>query len=151
MKDKVSGSIRSLRNKKVFIDSNIIIYSLVVEYNQKYLKTLDIFEQFAKYNNEVVLSTQVLGEIFNVLSKKYKKQPQEIISKLDEITDTVTVVPITLKTIKINWELAKENNYSYYDRLILASAIENNCNILYSEDLHNNHVVEDVKIVNPYL
>jgi predicted nucleic acid-binding protein len=41
--------------------------------------------------------------------------------------------------------------YSFYDSLIIATALENKCMILYSEDLqHNQGIGKKMKIVNPF-
>ena len=40
----------------------------------------------------------------------------------------------------------------YWDCLILASALEHNCGILYTEDLQNGQIIEkSLKIVNPFV
>jgi len=41
--------------------------------------------------------------------------------------------------------------YQYYDSLIIATAIENGCSILYSEDMqHNQNIENKLVIVNPF-
>ena len=41
--------------------------------------------------------------------------------------------------------------YSYYDSLIIATALESKCNILYSEDMHHGQIIENsLKIINPF-
>ena len=44
------------------------------------------------------------------------------------------------------------NNYniSYYDSLIVASALSSNATILYSEDMQHNQKIENIIIVNPF-
>ncbi len=39
---------------------------------------------------------------------------------------------------------------SYYDSLILSSAITSQCTILYSEDMQHNQKIETLTIVNPF-
>ena len=47
---------------------------------------------------------------------------------------------------------ATVSNYSLYDALIISSALEANCSILYSEDMHHGHCIDKrLKIVNPFL
>ncbi len=42
--------------------------------------------------------------------------------------------------------------YSYYDSLIIAAALDSNCTILYSEDLKHNHIIENtLTILNPFI
>jgi predicted nucleic acid-binding protein len=48
-------------------------------------------------------------------------------------------------------DIMKKFNYSYWDCLILASALENNCTILYTEDMQDGQTVEGkLKILNPF-
>ncbi|MBC8485458.1 MAG: hypothetical protein H8D45_05400 [Bacteroidetes bacterium] len=49
------------------------------------------------------------------------------------------------------WKLKEKYHYSVYDSLILASAIEADCTILFSEDLHHNQLIENkLRIINPF-
>jgi predicted nucleic acid-binding protein len=41
--------------------------------------------------------------------------------------------------------------YSYWDSLIIASALKNNCSICYSEDMQHGQLIEDrLKVINPF-
>jgi len=43
------------------------------------------------------------------------------------------------------------DNFEYYDSLIVATALENECNILHSEDIQDGLVVEQrLAIINPF-
>lgn len=42
--------------------------------------------------------------------------------------------------------------YSYWDSLIIATAIQSDCSILYSEDMQHDQVIEDkLRIINPFI
>jgi predicted nucleic acid-binding protein len=59
---------------------------------------------------------------------------------------------ITIATINQALAISQRYKYSYFDSLILACAIENSCSTLYSEDMHNKHVVnESLIILNPFV
>jgi predicted nucleic acid-binding protein len=47
--------------------------------------------------------------------------------------------------------LAGRWKYSFYDSLIIASALQSGCEILYSEDLQHGRKVEGVTLVNPFV
>jgi len=54
-------------------------------------------------------------------------------------------------TIESSFELKNKYGYSIWDSLIIASALENNCSILYTEDMKNGQVIENrLKIINPF-
>ncbi len=135
---------------KIFIDSNIFIYSLLegTNNNQKRIKSINFLEEISE--NSIIISTQVLNEIFNVLNRRYNFEKKVIISKLEILSETVKIKTLSFETVKKSWNITQKCNYSYYDSLIIASAIENKCSILYTEDMNSGQVVENLTIVNPF-
>ena len=48
--------------------------------------------------------------------------------------------------------IAARTGYRLYDALIVAAALEARCDILFSEDLHDGHVIEgQLTIRNPFV
>jgi len=46
-------------------------------------------------------------------------------------------------------DLKEVYNYSYYDSLILATALLSDCNYIFSEDLHDGQIIDNkIEIVN---
>ena len=69
-----------------------------------------------------------------------------------ELLIKTEVSTITMKTILEGWELRKKYNLSYWDSLIISSALENECTILYSEDLQNNMKIKNKLVIrNPLI
>ena len=61
-------------------------------------------------------------------------------------------MPLELETVKRCFFVKEKYLYSWWDSLVLASALENDCSILYSEDLQCNQIIErKLKIINPFL
>ena len=48
-------------------------------------------------------------------------------------------------------QLAREHSLSWYDSLIVASAIEGRCGVLYGEDLQHGQRFGGLRIENPFL
>ena len=60
-------------------------------------------------------------------------------------------VVITKKDIRKAMTIKGRYKYNYWDSLIIASALQNNCSVLYTEDLQDGQVIENaLKIVNPF-
>jgi predicted nucleic acid-binding protein len=59
-------------------------------------------------------------------------------------------VPITYDTHASAVALARDHNFSFYDALIVASALEAGCDTLYSEDFHDGRHFQGLTIVNPF-
>lgn len=135
---------------RVFVDTNIYIYFLLVdkENSEKKQKAQSLIKQF--YNKEIIISVQVLHEIYNTLFKKYKIDDNIIRQKLNLILSKTILADTNLNTLEKCWEFRAKYNYSYWDSLIIASAIQADCSILYTEDLHDNQQIEkQLRIINP--
>ena len=132
--------------KKVFIDSNVVIYYYTKTEPQKRITAGTLI-----LNSNITISTQVLSETCNVLRKKFKWEWNAIDQIFEELRRLFPAVLVTADTIEKAISLAKKTLYPYYDCLVLASAIETSCAILYSEDFQHNQTIEGVRIINPFL
>jgi predicted nucleic acid-binding protein len=59
--------------------------------------------------------------------------------------------PVNTSIIKKAIDIKSKYKFSFWDSLIVASALENKCGILYTEDLQHGQVIEtNLKVVNPF-
>ena len=94
---------------------------------------------------------QVLGEFFNVLVRKIGQQKEEAKEMVVNLLETFEVVKINEFSVLKAMEISIRYKFSYWDSLIVASALENNCSILYTEDMQDGQVIEEkLRIVNPF-
>ncbi|MGN6343192.1 MAG: PIN domain-containing protein [Ginsengibacter sp.] len=134
---------------KYFIDSNILIYAHTMQDEKKKA----IAHQILSLNQEVLLNTQVINESINVFIKRFNISFVQIQKIVEEI---IYYLPVrAIDEIRLGWLGLKIHNkyhYSYYDALIISSAVQNECSVLYSEDLHHNQKIENtLTIINPFL
>jgi len=127
----------------IFLDTNILIYL----FSNDILKKEISKELLRKKPN---ISIQVCNEVSNILMKKYKFSPQEVKNILKEILKNTTLNQIDNNTIFDALDIKDRYNFSYYDSLILSSAKNLDCNILYSEDMQNNQQIDNLTIINPF-
>jgi predicted nucleic acid-binding protein len=135
---------------KVFIDTNIFVYSALDDEEEKVKreKAIELLKQFS--DKQTIVSTQILNEFYSVLLK-HNIPDKDIQDKLNTIIKDSMVSLIRVETIKNSWELRAKYNISFWDSLIVASALENECQILYSEDLHHSQLIESrLRILNPF-
>ena len=68
----------------------------------------------------------------------------------DEVQKQATAIRLlenTSNAIKIK----EEYKLQFYDSLIIATALENSCSILYSEDMQHGQIIENsLKIIDPF-
>ncbi|MFM7905063.1 MAG: PIN domain-containing protein [Microcystis sp.] len=131
---------------KVFIDTNVLIYGYSEDEPDKRQRAIDCVRL-----GEAWISTQVLNETINVLKRKFSLSYSQIREAVQELSEGFPIVLVSVNTIEMALNLAERYQYSYFDSLILASALEAGCQILYSEDLHDGQRIENqLMIVNPF-
>jgi predicted nucleic acid-binding protein len=98
-----------------------------------------------------VISVQVLNELTNVARRKMRMPWQDAREFLSMLRDLLTVRPITVETHETGLALAERYNLAIYDAMIAASALDADCDTLWSEDLqHGMAIGEGLRIVNPF-
>jgi len=137
--------MRPTTMSKVFIDSNIVLY------------LLDTDLQKQKIAGEIILSNptlsaQVLTEVANVCKRKFKYSKDEVLNLWADLLSDCQQIPTNSSTFHKAIQLVNRYKFQLFDALIVASALEANCNTLYSEDMQHQMVVEkQLTIVNPFL
>jgi len=134
--------------RKIFLDSNIVIYAYCNNDADKQQKAKQLFAE-----KNVAISTQVLQETANTLYRKFKADYQTIGLLLEECVRNVTTLHInTHETVFRACAIAEKYHFSFYDSLIIVSALDAGCQVLYSEDMQHNQFIEGkLKIINPFL
>ncbi|NCQ97900.1 PIN domain-containing protein [Microcystis aeruginosa] len=131
---------------KVFIDTNVLIYGYSEDEPDKRQQAIDCVR-----SGEAWISTQVLNETINVLKRKFSLSYSQIREAVQELSEGFPIVLVSVNTIEMALNLAERYQYSYFDSLILASALEAGCQILYSEDLQDGQRIENqLTIINPF-
>lgn len=131
---------------RVFVDTNVLIYLYSEDEPEKRERTKD---PFIKYH--CVTSIQVLNELSNVMIKKFRINPTIVLEVVNEIIENCEFSLIDLNTVKKALNILEKYKYSYYDCLIIASALENECNLLLTEDMQNGQTIEGyLTIMNIY-
>ncbi len=131
----------------VFIDSNIIIYAYSVDEAEKQA----IVKGILNAHDVICISTQTINEFVNVTMRKKMLDSDSISAVVEELFSILSVKMIDQNIIESAIIIAKNQRYSYFDSLMLASALASDCSVLYSEDMHHGHLIDGkLKIINPF-
>ena len=131
---------------RTFIDTNILIYFISNEKKKKLRAKEIIFS-----SQEVYISAQVISEFISVCLSKKLLSIAEITPLIDNFLSALRFSSVEESTIKKALQIKQDYNFSYWDSLVIASAIENNCSILYTEDMQDGQIISDsVTIINPF-
>ena len=129
---------------KVFIDTNIVIYSL----GANSTKTTQAAPLFAQ---QPTISTQVLSETANVALRKLAiplEETRKLIAGLESMCRVEIVGPACIHRAL---DIAGQYGFSWFDSLIVATALEAGCETLFTEDLQHGQVIDGtLTITNPF-
>ncbi|MCL4433131.1 MAG: PIN domain-containing protein [Epsilonproteobacteria bacterium] len=133
---------------KAFLDTNILIYAYSEDEPKKRSVALQLLDSF---EDHVIISKQVINEFSNILFKKFKLSSEQVENVLLEIDNVLPIVDFDLTTQIKALKLKDRYQFQYYDALIVATALENNCTVIYSEDMQHDMLIDgNLKIINPF-
>lgn len=136
---------------KIFLDTNILIYSYDNSNEVKHKIAFDLISSLLS-TEDIFISTQVINEFIVVMTKKVKyplsvAEVKEIVMKFEnnyEIRET------TIADINRALSIYNNHKFSYWDSLVVATALNTGSEILYSEDLQHGMIINSLKILNPF-
>jgi predicted nucleic acid-binding protein len=141
---------------KAFVDTNIYIYALTQSKDPsdetKGITARAIFETLLQ-SQAIVTSIQVLNEFHSNLVKKFELEDVLVFNIVEQnILPISLIAPIGFQTYCLAYRLRIKYSLSFWDSLIVASALENQCTTLYSEDMqHQLNVEGKLLIINPFI
>ncbi|GJQ23507.1 MAG: twitching motility protein PilT [Candidatus Brocadia sapporoensis] len=131
---------------RFFIDTNILIYFVSNNVIKK-----NISKDILITNEVIMVNSQVISEFVTVTIKKQILSIADAFKYANEFMDVFEFSIRKKETIKLSFGLMTKHKYSYWDSLILAVALENDCSILYTEDMQDGQIIENkLKIINPF-
>jgi predicted nucleic acid-binding protein len=137
---------------RFFLDTNIFVYSFDQSSVRKTEEADRLIHQ-ALTTGKGVISYQVVQEFFNVAYRRFPEpmhleQAEQFLSSVLRPLWAVYASPsLCLRALQI----LERFRLQWYDALIVASALEAKCGILYSEDFQNKQKFDDLEIRNPFL
>lgn len=136
---------------KYFVDTNVLVYAHDVFELQKGNQARALILK-GLMEDRLVLSAQVLSEFFVTITQKIK-HPLPLAKAREEleILRAASLVDIDADLVLEAVDLKIKYKYSYWDSLIIVTAIQGSCRRLYSEDLQSGHRLGSLEIVNPFL
>ncbi|MCU0781037.1 MAG: PIN domain-containing protein [Akkermansiaceae bacterium] len=132
-----------------FVDTNILVYAAEGSRNP-HRKT--VIARKLLLEPDLFLSVQVLNEFVACA-----RHPQKLAMTRKEEGEWLAlwmqkkVAPLTASTFVAALEIHHLHGLSHWDSLIVASASETKCQVLYSEDLNHGQNFDGLKVVNPFL
>ena len=130
---------------KVFVDSNVWLYLFLQDDDEKY----KITEKYFKANglrSIFVITYQVINEVSNILLKNGYTETK-IRENIDHIFRLSTIQDFTKEIILTASSVRENYSFSFWDSILVGSALFSECNMLISEDMQDGLMVNNKLLI----
>ena len=137
---------------RFFLDTNIFVYSFDASAPKKAARAMELIRKGIETRSGIV-SYQVVQEFFNVALRRFAK-PMNVADAGQYLTATFRPLLAVHSSQALYGEalrVAERVQLSWYDALIVASAIQGECEVLYSEDFQDGQKIGGLRIANPFV
>ena len=135
---------------KFFLDTNVLVYT----FDNKSPKKQEVANRLvhSALDGSGAISWQVVQEFCNIALKTFepKMDSQSLGRYLENVLFPLCRFFPDREVFKEALAVADQTKYSWYDCLIVASALRLSCEILCTEDLQDNQMIRGLRIVNPF-
>lgn len=136
---------------RVFVDTNVLIYAHDLDAGTKRDQARAAIRERWEAEDGI-LSTQVLQEFYvNVTLKIPEPLSPTTAREVITIYRTWQVETNTVDTILRASEYQERHRLSFWDAMILASAVQGGATVLLTEDLNAGQLVEGIEVRNPFV
>ncbi len=134
-----------MKTDRPFFDTNVLLY-LLSEDNRKADRAETIMASGG------IISVQVLNQFASVASRKLGMSYAEIRDMLGTVRAVCQTQAVTVDTHERGLDIAERFGFSLYDSMIVSSALQFGCSVLYSEDMqHGQEIDGQLMIINPFV
>jgi predicted nucleic acid-binding protein len=137
---------------RFFLDTNLFVYTFDTSAPAKAKKAAQLIRRAAD-TGEGIVSYQVVQEFFSVAFRRFP-QPLSIAEGEQYLITVLRPLLAVHSSPAIYFEalrMVEKHRLSWYDSLILAAAVEGQCEKLYSEDFQHGRKIEGLRIENPFV
>jgi predicted nucleic acid-binding protein len=134
-----------------FVDTNILVYAYDRSAGKKHERGRELLKTLWE-SGLGGLSIQVLQEFFVTITRKVSyplpaNEAMQIVSDLGAWRVHSPGVEDVCSAISIH----ERNQISFWDAMIIRSALQLGCTTIYSEDLSHRKVYEGIRVINPFM
>ena len=131
---------------KPTLDTNVLIYA----FGKHDDKRKHVAKEIISACN--IISLQVVNETSYVLLRKFNFKEPELNTVIGFIKQKFIISDLNIHILDQTIKIATRYSFSFRDSMMVASAIDNHCSILYTEDLQHEQIIEGcLQIINPLI
>jgi predicted nucleic acid-binding protein len=141
----------SEKSARFFLDTNIFVYTFDQRSISKQQRATDLVES-ALAGHRGIISYQVVQEFLNIATRKFASSMplDETRIYLERVLTPLCEVFSDARLFSQALSISSDMRISFYDALIVSSALVGGCRVLWTEDLQHGRRVADLEIRNPF-
>jgi predicted nucleic acid-binding protein len=131
-----------------FFDTNVLVYADDKAAPAKQRRALELVAEHRRAGTGAV-SLQVLQEYYVTVTRKLHvdariaRRKVELLAEFDVATPDVADILAAI-------DLTRLHSFSFWDALVLRSAQQSGCAVLFTEDMQHAREMDGLRIVNPF-
>jgi predicted nucleic acid-binding protein len=133
----------------VFVDTNVVIYTRDREEPEKARQAI-AWIRLLRDADRLIVSPQVVNEAYSVSLWKFESVGRASIRSWLANYLPFCRAPLDANVILAAFEIERDFSVSWWDALILASAVAANCRYVLSEDMQHRQIVRTTRVMNPF-
>jgi predicted nucleic acid-binding protein len=142
----VAGTAMSSTIASRFLDTNVLVYLFDQDSPTKAERSREVL---AAAGN--VISTQVLQEFYSAVTRKLRLPAAAAQEALEALAGSCRTVTVDVPTISAAAKRSDHQKISFWDALIVETALAAGCGVVLSEDLqHERQYEPSLRVENPY-
>lgn len=136
---------------RTFFDTNILLYLFDASYPEKKARAQEVLEEEVGADR-AVLSTQVLQEFYVNATRKLATPLSHEVAE-SRVRDFASLPLVQVDAVLILAAIARSRSmsFSFWDALIIESALSAGADLLLTEDLQHGQAFEGLRVEDPFL
>jgi predicted nucleic acid-binding protein len=127
-----------------FFDTSVLLYLL-----SSAAEKADRVEEILEASG--IISVQVLNEFTAVAYRKLAMPLADIREVLETVRNICRTEPLTVEDHDRAVQIMERYKFSFYDSVIVASALRAGCETLYTENLQHRQIIDrQLTVINPF-
>lgn len=136
-------------NGRAFVDTNVLAYLFDARQPGKMERARKLVDERGG-SGDLVVSTQVMAELYVVLTRKLRPPiPEEDAEDVLRALTSWQVVPADADLVLAAARRQRASRLSLWDALIVEAALSAGCELLYSEDLQDGQRFGSLRVLDP--
>ena len=131
-----------------FVDTNILVYLFDADAPDKQARARELLRE---EHHRLVVSVQVLGEFYVTVTRKLAVPlSSDAAARAVDSLCELQVQALHPALVRSAVRRSRMSRLSYWDSLIVETALSCGANVLFTEDLQDGQTIDGLRVVNPF-